>query len=278
MIAIAACGSAGSPNSDAMQADAGGDAAPAGSRCTDDGVTLSCTYTTRVAHIGAGREVHYQAPVGAAPAAGWPVVLMFQGSLFSAELAWSADRSVPFGGYHQVELVRELLDGGFAVIAPETKLDGNTYWDTNVPPWATNWTTSSDHQLVQQLLSQIADGTFGPLDPARLHATGISSGGYMTSRMALSYVGTFRSLAIHSASWATCSGALCVVPATLPADHPPTLFVHGTLDEVVPISTMRPYHARLQSAGIATRIEEHPEGGHAFLPATSIAAWFVAHP
>src|SRR5947208_14122972 len=89
--------------------------------------------------------------------------------------------------------------------------------------------------------------TFGPLDASRRYAMGISSGGCMTSRMAVSYDGAFRAFAIASASYATC-GATCTVPA-LPPDHPPTLFLHGGMDNIVPVSAMTPYRDELRADG-----------------------------
>jgi poly(3-hydroxyoctanoate) depolymerase len=278
LVALAACSSA----PEAPDASVTADAALA-SRCSDDGTTLRCPHETTVFRVGVGdlipREVHFQTPAGTPPANGWPVVLLFQGSLFSAEWSWAASRDLPLGAIHQVDLVRHLLDAGFAVIAPEAKLDGGAYWDTNVPPWSVTWTASNDHELMTEILDAIAGGAFGPLDRSRLHASGISSGGYMTSRMALSYAGEFRSLAIHSASWATCSGPICSVPS-IPADHPPTLFVHGEQDAVVPIETMRPYREQLEELGIATRLDADASGGHAFLAIAPVAIteWFVAHP
>jgi hypothetical protein len=62
--------------------------------------------------------VHWQVPLGDPPASGWPVVLMFQGSLFSAELTWIATDDLPFGAFHQTRVVKALLDHGFAVITP----------------------------------------------------------------------------------------------------------------------------------------------------------------
>src|SRR5689334_14227169 len=85
-----------------------------------------------------------------------------------------------------------------------------------------------------------------------MHATGISSGGYMTSRMAISYTPYFRSLVIESASYCICSGALCYIPDDLPTNHPPTLFLHGELDPVVPVFTMWMYEERLDSMDIPT--------------------------
>jgi len=76
------------------------------------------------------------------------------------------------------------------------------------------------------ILSEInnPNGIFGHLNNKNKFATGISSGGCMTSRMAVSYEGEFRALAIAAGSYATCGGILCVIPIFLPRDHPPTLF------------------------------------------------------
>jgi predicted esterase len=142
-----------------------------------------------------------------------------------------------------------------------------------------NWGVAPDSAMMTELLEAIGEGKAGALDPARLYATGISSGGYMTSRMAVSYAGKFRALAVHSASYATCAGSLCSVPE-LPADHPPTLLVHGEKDSIVPISSMRAYEEKLQGQGLKVETEISAEGGHEWLEAsvTRIPAWFDAHP
>jgi predicted esterase len=71
-----------------------------------------------------------------------------------------------------------------------------------------------------------------------------------------------------------------VVPRNLPADHPPTLFLHGEQDVVVPIGTMRDYADELQDQGIDVRVVTDPSEGHAWLPAapTELRDWFLAHP
>jgi len=126
---------------------------------------------------------------------------------------------------------------------------------------------------MRAILKEISnpDGMFGYLDYKRKFATGISSGGYMTSRMAVSYAGSFifsflffkkkknshfnslllnillgefLSLAVAAGSYATCAGPLCVVP-NLPLNHPPTLFLHGGLDPIVPQFTMETYADKL---------------------------------
>jgi dipeptidyl aminopeptidase/acylaminoacyl peptidase len=93
--------------------------------------------------------------------------------------------------------------------------------------------------------------------------------------MAVSYPGKFRALAIQSASYATCSGALC----TVPGDLPPTLFLHGERDDIVPIGTAEDYRSRLQALGVETMMLRDPQAGHEWLPQapSAIAAWFAAH-
>jgi predicted esterase len=100
----------------------------------------------------------------------------------------------------------------------------------------------------------------------------------MSSRMAVSYPGSFRALAIHSASYATCS-ATCTLPSSLPADHPPTLFLHGQNDSVVPISSMTVYRDRLASDGHEVKTVVSPTAGHEWISeaVTQVPQWFAAH-
>src|SRR5687767_1183792 len=101
----------------------------------------------------------------------------------------------------------------------------------------------------------------------------------MTSRMALSYPGKFRALAVVSASWATCAGSLCSIPPPLPSDHPPTLFLHGERDDIVPISTMRLYADALTAQKTEIRVVTDPDAGHVWLDVApvEVPAWFGAH-
>ena len=122
------------------------------------------------------------------------------------------------------------------------------------------WPTAPDATMLTNLFAAAKAGTFGPIDLDHLHATGISSGAYMTSRMAFSYEvrwagdvahhvvarqggkirvlttcrvlhgqGKFRSLAIESGSFDYCGGPLCAapLPGGFPKNHPPTLFLQG---------------------------------------------------
>jgi poly(3-hydroxybutyrate) depolymerase len=160
------------------------------------------------------------------------------------------------------------------VVQPEAP--GGLAWSTNS---GGDYEQSSDASFVRAILEQLAAGTFGPADMAHVYATGISSGGYMTSRMAVSHAGKFRALAIQSGSYATCLGPLCNIPAQLPPDHPPTLFLHGTVDVTVGIGTARAYDDKLKQQGIQTKFVEDPNVGHAWLAVApnEITRWFQAH-
>lgn len=272
---LAACGDHHGVVPDAAGPDGTtADAPTVGSRCAANGDTLTCS--SQSVQI-AGRTVTYQVPLGAPPATGWPSVIYYQGSFVPGSAAFEAAMSASFGQYALTVTVQTLLDRGYAVIAPDTLGGGMQFWETNIPPYATAWSGSPDDDFVQQLLAAMGSGTFGPLDAGRRYAMGISSGGFMTSRMAVSYAGTFRALAIASASYATCSNT-CVVPS-LPADHPPTLFLHGANDTVVPPTAMYPYRDALTSAGRDVQSIIDPSAGHEWLTEaeTAVPAWFDAH-
>lgn len=251
-----------------------------GGRCEIGWRQVSCEHETSTLEFGdRGRDLHWQVPTGEAPEAGWPAVILFQGALFPASLSWWARKAEPMGGWNQALLTADLLDAGYAVFTPEAPGEGLTCWNTNVPGYAGDWEGSPDDEMMLALLEALEAGDFGPIDLDRLYATGISSGGYMTSRMALAYPGVFRALAIHSASYATCVGVFCSVPDELPDDHPPTLFLHGGLDATVPVWTMSAYRTALEENG--TEVDDVVKwlAGHAWLDEApdAILSWFDEH-
>lgn len=224
-----------------------------------------------------GRDVHFQWPSAEPPLRGYPVVFLFQGSASPAGLAWVGQRDAPFGGYYQADVIRALLEAGFAVVTPEASLEGAGAWNTNVAPWNFAWESSPDHALMVALLEAVETGELGPLDPARLFAAGLSSGGYMSSRVAVSYEGRFVRIAVASASYATCAGSVCRVPRLDPA-HPPTLFLHGARDAIVPAWTMRLYASELAERAVGHEVVVDPEVDHAWIPASAerVVAFFRA--
>ena len=154
------------------------------------------------------------------------------------------------------------------------------FWDTNV-----GWAGSEDQQLIPALIAAIESGAFGPVDAARMYATGISSGGYIASRIANEFSSIpgqldpdrpFRAVAIESASFESCVGAACVIPTPLPATHPPTLFLHGLLDPIVPIGTAQLYDGDLRAQAIPERFVTDAFASHQWIAAApgEVLAWF----
>ncbi|MET1076975.1 MAG: plasmid partitioning protein [Pseudomonas sp.] len=255
------------------------------SRCTERKPFLllsgkiSCTHqSTTIASGGlTSRKVIYQTPVGTPPPGGWPVVIIYQGSFFALDDFVYTSTEWLGKLYNEGRLIKSLLDNGYAVIAPSAAAD--LFWQTNIPGLAQLYEQTTDYTYITNLLQAVRDGRFGPLNSNRKYATGISSGGYNTSRMAISFRGEFKALAIQSGSYATCAGPLCVVP-TLPADHPPTTFLHGFIDMIVPWWTMDMYYDRLLYQGIETTRYTDPLGNHEWLSAAParILDWFNRHP
>jgi hypothetical protein len=269
-----------------------------GSRCTIGPTAHDITCDHQTTAIG-GRSVDYETPLGAPPSGGWPVVLLYQGSLYSPGggtfLAphgmWQtrANDAAAYGAAEayvitelvtQTTILKSLLDAGYAVITP-TADGGGFAWDTNFPPWSVSWSGSPDDVFLKSLFAQIDGGQLGALSATRWYATGVSSGGFMTSRMAVSYPGRFRSLVIAAGSYASCPGgvATCAIPP-LPADHPATEFLQGGADVLVPESLMFAYYDALVAGGFTTAAKIDPSMLHGWLfssPA-DVPAWFAAHP
>lgn len=202
------------------------------------------------------RNVQFQVPVGNPPPQGWPVVIMFQGTKQPVE--FSRSRDAEYGFIYEVYLIKILLENGYAVLAPRAIF--NYGWVTNIAQIGYRFT--SDYFFIDNILNEIKNGHFGHLDFKKVYATGISSGGYNTSRMAVSFPGRFRALAIHSGSYATCLAELCRVPKNLPKDHPPTLLLYGDKDGSVPRWSVENYFDSLLKNNISTQFYSDSECGH----------------
>jgi len=265
-------------SSDAMPIEPSDAAAPSyEAPCEASAERVVCEYTlTELTTTAGTRNIYWTKPLGDPPEAGFPVAIIFQGSFFGPSFTWQElTPDLPFGGFYQGLLHVALLEAGFVVIEPEA--EGGIAWQTNA---GGDYLASSDHALMLELLERLAETEdFGSVDDARLYASGISSGGYMTSRMAVSYPGRFRALAIQSGSYATCLGPLCEVPSELPDDHPPTLFLHGDADGTVPVDTAIAYRDALEAQGVETELMIDMGIGHAWLERApeAVTRWFLMH-
>ena len=92
------------------------------SRCGGSGDAIDCEHN--VATVSE-RWVGWQVPLGDAPARGWPAVVIYHGwNLWNSEYCWYATPQYSFGLYHKAEVVRDLLDSGYAVITPDALFRG----------------------------------------------------------------------------------------------------------------------------------------------------------
>lgn len=252
----------------------------AGSRCKERNYiflpdTISCSYNvTRIdSSPVTSRDVYWEVPLGTPPTDGWPVAIIYQGTAEPVEFVRTSLSL--FGTYYEAKTIKKLLDSGYAVLAPRAA--AGVAWYTNTSGILYELTT--DYTFLNNLFDAIDLGVFGHLDGGRKYATGISSGGYNTSRMALTWPGEFKALVVHSASWATCGGALCVMPINMPEDHPPTKFIHGLFDPIAPWWAMDLYYDRLLYEGIETE-RLTVSDGHSWFSSSpnAVVNWFNGHP
>lgn len=220
-----------------------------------------------------GREVLWSSNVDHDPHQKKAVVILSQGSWFPVE--FSRHRFLPFGGFFEVQLIQNLLDAGFVVIAP--RAIGKIAWTTNIT--LKDYKKSSDYHFFKILFERIEENYFAQVDMTRIFATGVSSGGYNSSRLVSAFPGKIRAMAIQSASYRDCLGPLCRIPSSMSEDHPPTLFLHGEKDLAVPISTAKAYYEQLLDAGVETDFFSDPNAGHGWLEESAdlITDWFMRY-
>lgn len=262
-------------------------------RCSaDGGGNWSCAHKKRYNYyfcngVLTPRAVRWQVPEGAPPAGGWPVAFYFAGTQLS-DLSHAFDRNVgdSFGMEYEPRIIHELLDDPYgtgkkyAVFVADPPASGVfvQFWHTNaVVPYS----ISCDYDFLPDFFNEIKSGSYGSASQynmSRRYAYGISSGGYNSSRMAVTYNSgnVWKALGILAASYATCAGPVCSVPS-LPSNHPPTKFWHGQNDILVPLWTMHAYYNKLGQGGFTTQKIESG-AGHEFtvdaLGLSGVKAWF----
>ena len=268
----------------------------AAARCSvDGGGNASCSYTKRFNNywcngFAVARPVRWQVPEGTPPAGGWPVAFFYAGTqVTDTDNAFIHRMSQPYGQGYVPHIIRELLDNPsgtgrkYAVFVADPPMSGGwlQYWHTNV---VNPYSASCDYDFFPDFFGEISGGSYGAASQYNLgqrYAFGLSSGGFNSSRMAVTFNGSsvWKALGIVAASYATCSSSCGTLP-TLPANHPPTKFWHGQNDTIVPLATMYAYYNKLGSQGLVRAKLEHG-GGHEVpvdtLGASGIKAWFDAY-
>jgi hypothetical protein len=262
-------------------------------RCSvDSGNNASCSYAKRYNGYWCNgayvyRAVRWQVPEGTPPSGGWPVAFFYAGTQLSdTDNAFIHRMSQPYGQGWVPHIIREMLDNPngtgrkYAVFVADPPASGGwlQYWHTNV---VYPYSASCDYDFFPDFFGEIAGGSYGAASQYNLskrYAFGLSSGGFNSSRMAVTFNGSsvWKALGIVAASYATCSSSCGTLP-TLPANHPPTKFWHGQNDSIVPLTTMYAYYNKLGSQGLVRAKLEHG-GGHEVtvdtLGVSGIKAWF----
>ncbi len=177
-----------------------------------DGLDVGTTsFHTQVA----GQERHYlvHRPAGAAPASGYPLVVMMHGGLGSAAQAESAYGWDALADREQV-----------VVVYP----DGvDRTWNAGTCCGTAQRTEVDDVSFVSHVVAEVSARV--PIDPARRFATGMSNGGMMTYRMACQ-TELFAAIApVSGTQLVDCSAAAATS----------VLHIHGAADPLVRLDGQR---------------------------------------
>jgi hypothetical protein len=107
VLALAACHSGtqetvDAETADALTGDSSTDGIAAASRCSVTAARVTCDHVITPFAVGSDvRDVYWQTPVTPAPAGGYPIVLVYQGTNFPPAMTWDVLAGAPFGGYQQ---------------------------------------------------------------------------------------------------------------------------------------------------------------------------------
>jgi len=191
---------------------------------------------------GRERQFYYKKPSGSGP---FPVIIVLHGRAQDADVWLNSSKA-------QGQFVSYALSEGYAIIAPDSVepiCPGVKQWDY------TRTTDSVDLPFFDKIFEWIDDNS--QLNSNRIYVAGISSGGFMTSRLALYFPTKIKAVAIHSAGNADkvsfdseCNTNFDESIPTVSSDHPPTLLIHGENDNIVPYLMGQKYYQGLQNAGI----------------------------
>ena len=164
------------------------------------------------------RSYEIDVPAGAAPSAGWPVVLVFHGGGGSAAGARTQSRMSVLGTAERFVAVYPQGSGG---VAGKLK----TWNGGTCCGWAMSHHVD-ETAFVAALLDDLASAV--PVDAKRVYATGISNGGMMAYLVACTLAG-------RVAAIAPVAGEMTIPPSECRPSRPvAVLVIHGTADRNLP--------------------------------------------
>lgn len=273
-----------------------------GPLCSESEKEIRCHFQQTT--VG-GRKVLYQIPQTPASEGGYPLVVMLE--------CWNAETESAFVGHAECEkdgemqpckydahlnkakVTKELLENGYAVVAPaaatyssdfgqslgnfwETNKEGAKWHDKVEPPAISSWREAGeghDRYMLSALYEEVAKGTWAQFNLRRLHAVGFSSGGFMTSRLAVNPLHEdrrFASLVVVGAGIFYCPMSIfggCEPPEVSvssphlqPTHHAPTLLLHCNEDEFVDSKVSSLYQKQLKANGVTAQFASLDGGSH----------------
>ena len=164
------------------------------------------------------RSYEVDVPTGAAPAGGWPVVLVFHGGGGSAAGARTQSRMSMLGAAERFVAVYPQGSGG---VAGKLK----TWNGGTCCGWAMNHRVD-ETAFVAALLDDLPSVV--TIDPRRVYATGISNGGMMAYLVACTLAGRIAAIA-------PVAGEMTIPPSECRPSRPvAVLVIHGTADRNLP--------------------------------------------
>jgi poly(3-hydroxybutyrate) depolymerase len=113
-----------------------------------------------------------------------PVLLYFHSTDFPVFL--DRPSSAPFGLYYESQMIQKIVsEKGFVVIAPDAIYNyGSFAWQTNLAPYFFDFASSEDYKFVDIIFKNI-DKYDSSIDHKKIFVGGLSSGGYMASRLSI---------------------------------------------------------------------------------------------
>lgn len=208
----------------------------------------------------------------------YPVIIAIHGRGQSAQAFLSKEKGTEtFPHERQGQFTEDALAAGYAVLIPDSGIpfcgkDGAKQWHYSE--------NSEDVKFFGEIFDYIQNNP--QLNGNRVYVAGISSGGFMTSRLAMRFSDKIKAVYINSAGDADMSeqyetkGILkCNSTVTfdksvpiVPKNHPKALIIHGDADGLVPFEMDELYAQGLQNAGVEHEFIAVPGGTH---------TWFVEY-
>ena len=225
-----------------------------------------------------GRFFLWAQPIIKSSHTGYPIIFLFHGSVQHA-FSWIV--GINKWNKNQMSFTQEALDMGYFIVSLESQrpfVYGPRAWDI----FNKNISENTDLQYVIDVISWLETSTLD-VDTDNLFCTGLSSGAFMCSRIAISCETLFNAIAPNSGGHADCfiitkKGPVFNLtdPYDISQNHPPTLILHGKQDRLIPVECAVSYYNDLLNAGIDTKILIHPDEGHIWLDMynRNILQWF----